>query len=74
MLIITRKEGDSFLIGDNVEVTIQSVKGERVRIAISAPKEIQILRKELVEAEQTNKSSVLPEVTAINALKDSLKK
>jgi carbon storage regulator len=74
MLVLTRKEGDSFLIGDNIEVMVQSIKGDKVRIAISAPKDIMILRKELVEACELNRSALLPEVSAINALKDSMKK
>jgi len=47
MLVITRKIGQSVLIGDNVEVTVTRIDSKTVRIAISAPKEIPIFRSEL---------------------------
>ena len=54
MLVLSRKEKQSFLIGDNVEVTVLEISGEKVKIAIDAPKEISILRKELAETKQLN--------------------
>lgn len=49
MLVITRKKGESILIGDNIEVTISKVEDGSVKLAINAPREITILRKELYE-------------------------
>ena len=47
MLILQRKEGESLLIGDEIEISILSVEAGRVRLAIEAPKSISILRSEL---------------------------
>lgn len=46
MLVMTRTEGQSILIGDNVKVTVLSVKGAQVRFGIIAPAEVTILRQE----------------------------
>ena len=54
MLILTRKEKESFLLGDNIEITLLEISGEKAKIAIKAPRDISILRKELVEAKETN--------------------
>lgn len=59
MLVISRKVGESVLIGDNVEITIVQADNGNVRIAIKAPREIVILRKELyVEVESENLNAV----------------
>lgn len=47
MLVITRKKGESLLIGDDIEITVTKIDDGTVKIAINAPKEITILRKEL---------------------------
>lgn len=44
MLILTRKQGDSFTIGDDVTVTVVEISGTTVRIGITAPADVQILR------------------------------
>jgi len=49
MLVFMRKEGETFYIGDNVEITIAEVKNDRVKISVNAPKEIPVMRKELLE-------------------------
>lgn len=51
MLIITRREGESFFIGDDVEVVILQT-GAQVRIGINAPREIDVLRTELIPADE----------------------
>ena len=54
MLVLTRKIGDSILIGDSVKVQIVHVKGCQVRVGIEAPKEVQIVREEIsTQREQT---------------------
>lgn len=56
MLVITRKEGESLLIGDNIKINITKVNDGSVKIAIDAPKDMTILRSELVKAiEEENK-------------------
>ena len=49
MLILTRKPGESLIIGEDIKVTIFSVKGNQVRIGIDAPKDVHIVRDELLE-------------------------
>lgn len=49
MLIITRKKGESLMISDDIEITISKIEDGSVKIGIQAPKEVSILRKELLE-------------------------
>ncbi len=58
MLILTRKTNQSFLINEDIEVTVTEVSGDKVRIAINAPKEVKILRKELLEATSANQEAL----------------
>jgi len=58
MLIITRKKGESLMIGDDIEITISKIEDGSVKIGIQAPKEVNILRKELLEeVRNENKSA-----------------
>ena len=50
MLIITRKKGQSIMIGDDIEITVSKFEDGSVKLGIDAPKEMTILRKELYEA------------------------
>jgi carbon storage regulator len=56
MLVLSRQKDESIMIGDNVEVTIVDVRGDKVRLGISAPKEIPVHRKEVYEAIQREKN------------------
>jgi carbon storage regulator len=47
MLVLTRKSNQSIMIGDDVEVSVLAVTGEKVRIGIQAPQEIPVFRKEI---------------------------
>jgi carbon storage regulator len=47
MLVLTRKPNQSIMIGDDVEVSVLSVMGEKVRIGIQAPQEVPVFRKEI---------------------------
>ncbi|MBQ4488176.1 MAG: carbon storage regulator CsrA [Ruminobacter sp.] len=58
MLILTRRLGESITIGDNVKLTVLSIKGSQVRIGVEAPKEVCIQRSELsMDKEQKSKDS-----------------
>lgn len=47
MLVLTRKAGQTLVIGENVRVTVLSVKGNTIRLGIEAPKEVSVQREEL---------------------------
>ncbi len=47
MLVLTRKTGEAIQIGDDIEVTILSVKGDQIKLGINAPKNVEIHRKEI---------------------------
>ena len=68
MLILQRKAGESLMIGDNITVSVVSVDGTRVRLAISAPAEIPILRSELVTATAANRDSAMEEAAPAELL------
>jgi carbon storage regulator len=61
MLILQRKAGESLVIGGDITVTVVSVEGGRVRLAISAPKDTPILRSELVVATAANRDAAQEE-------------
>lgn len=54
MLILTRKSGQGFRVGEDIEITITEISGDKVKVGISAPKEIKILRSELSETMEQN--------------------
>ncbi|MGO9891513.1 MAG: carbon storage regulator CsrA [Solirubrobacteraceae bacterium] len=47
MLVLTRKSNQSIMIGDDIEITVLSVMGEKVRIGIQAPQKVPVFRKEI---------------------------
>ena len=57
MLIITRKPNESFIIGDNIEVVILEIQNDKIKLGINAPKNVQILRKELYETQISNQDA-----------------
>jgi carbon storage regulator len=70
MLVIGRKKGESLLIGDNIEITVVKIEDGSVKIAISAPKNVTILRKELYkEVEEENKKAAEVDLSILKKLK-----
>lgn len=49
MLILTRKIGESLLIGDKVEITVLNIRGSQVKLGVKAPKEIAVHREEIYQ-------------------------
>lgn len=63
MLVLTRKKNQSLKLGDNIEIKVLEVNGDQVRIGISAPADVRVLRKELyVDIQKQNvQASALPQ-------------
>ncbi len=57
MLVLSRQKDESIMIGDDVEVVIVDVRGDKVRLGITAPKSIPVHRREVYEAIQREKSA-----------------
>jgi carbon storage regulator len=55
MLVLSRQKDESIIIGDDVEITIVDVRGDKVRLGINAPRSISVHRKEVYEAIQREK-------------------
>ncbi|NYB72586.1 carbon storage regulator [Sedimentibacter hydroxybenzoicus DSM 7310] len=57
MLVIKRKVSESILIGDDIEIIISEISQDKVKVAINAPKEVKVIRKELKETFEFNKTA-----------------
>ena len=55
MLVLSRRRDESIMIGDDVEIRIVAVSGNKVRLGITAPKSVEVHRKEIFEAIQKEK-------------------
>ncbi|MCD6216899.1 carbon storage regulator CsrA [bacterium] len=70
MLVLSRKINEKILIGGNIEITIVEIKGDIVKIGINAPKEVSILRGELLtEVEQATIKAALSDTATVDDLK-----
>jgi len=59
MLALSRKQGESIMIGSDIEITVLEVKGEQIKIGISAPKSVPVYRKEIyTQIQDVNRESV----------------
>ncbi|MFT5692422.1 MAG: carbon storage regulator [Oceanicoccus sp.] len=56
MLILTRRIGESLIIGDDVKITVLAVKGNQVRVGVDAPKEVAVHREEIYDRIQKEKN------------------
>ena len=71
MLALSRKKNEAIFVNNNVEITILEVKGDQVKIGITAPKEVPVYRKEVyMQIQEANKEAV--NVEGLEALKNLL--
>lgn len=68
MLILQRRIGESLVIGEEIRISVVSIEGGRVRLAISAPPEVSILRSELLDAKLANQDSAVEEAAPAELL------
>jgi carbon storage regulator len=70
LLVISRKKGESLLIGDDIEITVSKIEDGTVKLSISAPRSVTILRKELYrEVENENRSAAASDTSILKNLK-----
>lgn len=75
MLALTRKSGESVVIGNDIEITILDVKGEQVKIGISAPKSVPVYRKEIyLQIQEANKEAATNAEISLDVLRGLQKK
>ena len=71
MLALSRNKNEALVINNNIEITVLEIKGEQVKLGISAPKEVPVYRKEVyVQIQDANKEAV--DVSGMEALKNLL--
>ena len=59
MLALSRKKGEAIVVNNNVEITILEVKGDQVKIGVTAPKEVPVYRKEVyMQIQEANKEAM----------------
>lgn len=75
MLALTRKVGETIVIGDIIELTILSISKDQVKVGIAAPKNISIHRKEIyLQIKEENAQALSTSKESINKMKNFLKK
>ncbi|MGN9167474.1 carbon storage regulator [Paenibacillus jamilae] len=65
MLVLSRKKGESVVIHNDIVITLLSVEGDNVKIGISAPKDIDIYRKEIFDSIQDNNQNAVMDLEAL---------
>jgi carbon storage regulator len=69
MLVLTRRSSQSIVIGKDIVVTVLEVRGDQVRIGVSAPRDVDVHREEVfLELQEANRSAASPSPAAVEAL------
>ena len=74
MLVLTRKSNQSIMIGDDIEVSVLSIMGEKVRVGIQAPRDIPVFRKEVYLEIQQERAKELAGSGARTEVDEALRK
>lgn len=75
MLVLTRRQGESIVVGQNIVITVVEIKGGQVRIGISAPRDVQVHRQEIFEQVRAeNAAAIASARIAREALADRQKR
>lgn len=71
MLVLTRKVGESIIIGDNIEVKIVAIDGDQIKVGINAPNDVKIYRDEIYKAiQEENRQALNVETSLLDELKN----
>lgn len=74
MLVLSRRVGDSLVVGEEITLTILEVRGDVVRVGIDAPRHVKVHRAELLEElASSNRSAASPDDDAVSSLADALR-
>jgi carbon storage regulator len=74
VLVLTRRPGESVMIGDDVVVTVLDVRGDVVRVGIKAPRSVQVHREEVYrELQNANREAASPSESTVQALSQMLR-
>ena len=72
MLVLSRQRDETIMIGDDIEITVVDIRGEKVRLGINAPPHVPVHRKEVYDAIKREKASQPPNADGTSAKVDSL--
>lgn len=74
MLVLTRKNNEAIQIGDDIEITVLAIEGEQIKLGISAPKSVDIYRKELyVDIKEQNNAAANISIDLLDLMKEENK-
>jgi len=74
VLVLTRRSGESIMVGDDVVITVLDTRGDVVRLGIIAPRSVQVHREEVYrELQRANREAASPTETAVEALSRALR-
>jgi carbon storage regulator len=74
MLVLSRKKGESIMIGDHIELVVLSTDGDTVKLGISAPKDVEVYRKEVYLSIQQSNKEAQDSVVSLHTLSSFYKK
>ena len=75
MLVLSRRVGESIVIGDDITVTVLEIRGDVIRVGIDAPRSVTVHRAELLaDLESSNRESASPPETAVSSLAEQIRR